>query len=204
MQLPLREFKQKHLHGRGEDFEAARQSEPSGETPPRTWRRPGYYSGQRTFQGNTSTDVEKTDVHLLAQAAQPRKHLHGRGEDPAAMFLTFSPIETPPRTWRRLFVWRRKHQVGRNTSTDVEKTQKARIKLRYGEETPPRTWRRPSLHICKNQGIRNTSTDVEKTNDLAHLLIVLRKHLHGRGEDPKSKTSAPVKSETPPRTWRRP
>ena len=72
------------------------------------------------------------------------------------------------------------------------------------EETPPRTWRRlvsasPMIHRY-----RNTSTDVEKTPLKFHFRRINQKHLHGRGEDRSGTDEAPLITETPPRTWRRP
>ena len=55
----------------------------------------------------------------------------------------------------------------------------------HSQETPPRTWRRPHGLDVLFEPVRNTSTDVEKTELPALLLDTLRKHLHGRGEDPK-------------------
>ena len=73
------------------------------------------------FEGNTSTDVEKTLLRHLS-CEPPWKHLHGRGEDFVMIWpLSVSP-ETPPRTWRRPQLDAIGVRVGGNTSTDVEKT----------------------------------------------------------------------------------
>ena len=193
----------KHLHGRGEDFEAARQSEPSGETPPRTWRR--QLPGQQALAvaRNTSTDVEKTNQNGPYETTY-EKHLHGRGEDKFRRWLGCPVLETPPRPWRRLSARHDDLHILRNTSTDVEKTascawcRSCTWKHLHGrgedfdfvdsrmrnEETPPRTWRRlVSMNYTASQ-LRNTSTDVEKTPAQPGRGIVVRKHLHGRGEDP--------------------
>ena len=91
----------KHLHGRGEDLHGIQKLQNFTETPPRTWRRlPSLLSFLRR-QRNTSTDVEKTESHLVNSGVE-RKHLHGRGED-------YGDRAKPPT------------RVG-NTSTDVEKT----------------------------------------------------------------------------------
>ena len=50
---------------------------------------------------------------------------------------------------------------------------------------------------------RNTSTDVEKTKSLHWFRTFLRKHLHGRGEDPSKNRASISGRETPPRTWRK-
>ena len=124
---------EKHLHGRGEDFAREGPREAVQETPPRTWRRPGAHAGSATTDGNTSTDVEKTAPASTSQRL-PRKHLHGRGEDEFQHLLAELELETPPRTWRRR-CWRLGgNLVGRNTSTDVEKTDKSRLTdLRAGK-----------------------------------------------------------------------
>ncbi len=58
---PLRRnFREKHLHGRGEDLVARFQKHRESETPPRTWRRLRNSAYGFNYFGNTSTDVEKT------------------------------------------------------------------------------------------------------------------------------------------------
>ena len=114
-------LRKKHLHGRGEDSDRSRDTAVAAETPPRTWRRLRRAFRFSGIVGNTSTDVEKTE---LCQPVRPHiwKHLHGRGEDIKRSPPQDVDRETPPRTWRRL---RRRNDVylrGRNTSTDVEKT----------------------------------------------------------------------------------
>ena len=113
----------KHLHGRGEDLQVNVKSGQRIETPPRTWRRPGHITIAVDVEGNTSTDVEKTQRSFWA-CARPWKHLHGRGEDSLGPPGGQGWAETPPRTWRRQ---RRSHDhwlhIG-NTSTDVEKTKR--------------------------------------------------------------------------------
>ena len=70
-------------------------------------------------------------------------------------------------------------------------------------ETPPRTWRRQALLRTISTVKGNTSTDVEKTLCLGFQLKLRWKHLHGRGEDSKTRTYPLSFRETPPRTWRR-
>ena len=156
------------------------------------------------FEGNTSTDVEKTLLRHLS-CEPPWKHLHGRGEDFVMIWpLSVSP-ETPPRTWRRLDKNGAQVTLERNTSTDVEKTCASFRVLNpswkhlhgRGEdrnsmpsacasaETPPRTWRRRYTEILRSHFGGNTSTDVEKTLPKLIELMGLEKHLHGRGEDPE-------------------
>ena len=77
------------------------------------------------------------------------------------------------------------------------------VDLEANQETPPRTWRRLDKPIGANARPRNTSTDVEKTTSRTAAEEVTRKHLHGRGEDPRRACRAAPNSETPPRTWRR-
>ena len=71
-------------------------------------------------------------------------------------------------------------------------------------ETPPRTWRRRSRIPTLGFESRNTSTDVEKTCCGVLHGSLRRKHLHGRGEDPRIVYQDHILMETPPRTWRRP
>ena len=153
------------------------------ETPPRTWRRLFRCSDQFFPNGNTSTDVEKTCRYFLCQPTG-WKHLHGRGEDASARSIFMPRLETPPRTWRRLLCWHWGLALGRNTSTDVEKTSSVCSELSVvwkhlhgrGED-----FDRGSRH---GHGSRNTSTDVEKTPCKRIAQRCNRKHLHGRGEDP--------------------
>ena len=156
-------FWRKHLHGRGEDWNAHMISPFSS--------------------GNTSTDVEKTfasdNLDTLTE-----KHLHGRGEDFRGRRKDQVLRETPPRTWRRPQNVRSPSAAARNTSTDVEKTKRGLNKMRKpkkhlhgrGEdfkeflcvvclkETPPRTWRRLDTRHSFTKSFGNTSTDVEKTD----------------------------------------
>ena len=152
---------QKHLHGRGEDCHGKRQASHSPETPPRTRRRQEAMQNAHQWEGNTSTDVEKTRPDTSRRPIRS-KHLHGRGEDMRSAMVTFPVRETPPRTWRRLGRRVVPEALRRNTSTDVEKTERPvhrsskRWKHLHGRgedspspflpvrslETPPRTWRR--------------------------------------------------------------
>ncbi len=70
-------------------------------------------------------------------------------------------------------------------------------------ETPPRTWRRLRAENVPASRCRNTSTDVEKTDTDSGLLWLVKKHLHGRGEDSTIVGRENRTLETPPRTWRR-
>ncbi len=79
------------------------------------------------FKGNTSTDVEKTQWHVLGHR-QYWKHLHGRGEDCWPNSTRAGAAETPPRTWRRPFDKSRQLPGYGNTSTDVEKTSSSSVK----------------------------------------------------------------------------
>ena len=121
MQLPLREFKQKHIHGRGEDLPGRTRQRRPPETPPRTWRRRIHGRIRIAEVGNTSTDVEKTWSNPDRRSPQ-EKHLHGRGEDEKRYCPACGAEETPPRTWRRPSNSSQSSFADRNTSTDVEKT----------------------------------------------------------------------------------
>ena len=216
-------FIRKHLHGRGEDFCTRPEHACAVETPPRTWRRQTSTLSPGCSRRNTSTDVEKTDRSDDAFASA-RKHLHGRGEDVRLKSEGFLMGETPPRTWRRPEpCLAPPHALG-NTSTDVEKTERpaqrsaavekhlhgrgedltSLCRVTCRQETPPRTWRRPTKTVGFQIGFRNTSTDVEKTYLSQFARPILRKHLHGRGEDGFQSGIASSQQETPPRTWRRP
>ena len=117
----IRLRRKKHLHGRGEDPYSPQAKYRIPETPPRTWRRQYAIWWRHFWEGNTSTDVEKTQ-NILHEEIYLWKHLHGRGEDEASSSEKPKNWETPPRTWRRLFIAIVIIEIGRNTSTDVEKT----------------------------------------------------------------------------------
>ena len=138
----------KHLHGRGEDMSARLLLRLDWETPPRTWRRPVNCKTERPSTGNTSTDVEKTTVGAIrgfdsrntstdvektcppgSCSGSIGKHLHGRGEDTLLSSKTSHHLETPPRTWRRLYVTAQAVDFDGNTSTDVEKTARFSVRL---------------------------------------------------------------------------
>ena len=194
--------RRKHLHGRGEDLDTTVDGNSLIETPPRTRRRPVRRRQIVEVFGNTSTDVEKT-LSLFPQRITLKKHLHGRGEDPVVSGHTFPLWETPPRTWRRQGPLFYSYSTVRNTSTDVEKTisdplsvvfdrkhlhgrgedSKLLQLLNLLQETPPRTWRRLHRFPVIPDQTGNTSTDVEKTLLWVLDLVLLWKHLHGRGED---------------------
>ena len=70
-------------------------------------------------------------------------------------------------------------------------------------ETPPRTWGRHCYGFFKGHALGNTPTDVGKTKPKGIRLLSLRKHPHGRGEDPALTDRRPARPETPPRTWGR-
>jgi len=74
---------------------------------------------------NTSTGVEKTTPRpRLGRLG--KKHLHGRGEDVMSVSSTLIEKETPPRAWRRPQPVDHLSRNVRNTSTGVEKTQRAK------------------------------------------------------------------------------
>src|SRR5690606_29340084 len=74
----------KHPHGRGEDSARAAAGALAEETPPRTWGRPPLNADCMSNIRNTPTDVGKTPRRLLFRGC-PRKHPHGRGEDPLVL-----------------------------------------------------------------------------------------------------------------------
>ena len=153
---------QKHPHGRGEDLTQNGASFISGETPPRTWGRPGTIGTGAGKLGNTPTDVGKTFGNL-PDSGRSEKHPHGRGEDFSSAKLTKARLETPPRTWGRPPPCPSRVSFWRNTPTDVGKTlfqfiktgahgkhphgrgedENPHVALIYHVETPPRTWGRP-------------------------------------------------------------
>ena len=92
--------REKHPHGRGEDFSAAATRPRPEETPPRAW---GRYDRRKVCvfsHGNTPTGVGKIRQYTGA-ADRCQKHPHGRGEDSAGELTTQGHIETPPRAWGR-------------------------------------------------------------------------------------------------------
>ena len=111
--------------------------------------------------------------------------------------------ETPPRTWRRRLsvvaglAGLQKHLHVRGEDTCVIGNLGSRV------ETPPRTWRRQV--DCQHDvfSFRNTSTYVEKTRSNVRNRKKNWKHLHVRGEDLLRSRKRKLKTETPPRTWRR-
>ena len=193
---------QKHLHGRGEDPTKRSVGLSCLETPPRTWRRQVQEVAGMSSARNTSTDVEKTTL-LTRDPATDRKHLHGRGEDSVLEVCCTGFTETPPRTWRRpsfpsqFLTTSEKHLHGRG-----EDLGRAFLHRSY-LETPPRTWRRRGRAFDETLIQRNTSTDVEKTPRTSFRGFPVQKHLHGRGEDFTFRFCCQLRTETPPRTWRR-
>ncbi len=192
------------------------------ETPPRAW---GRHIGQQevyTKERNTPTGVGKTGAGRSAGAGAA-KHPHGRGEDLANIPRDILNRETPPRAWgRRLHPAGGGQELG-NTPTGVGKTAPpapaaprrkkhphgrgeddgSSGKTRGNAETPPRAWGRP-LHPPKVGLLSgNTPTGVGKTLCLNIYVVLMRKHPHGRGEDPAAFASATLHRETPPRAWGR-
>ncbi len=178
----LREYKQKHLHVRGEDTRHKACSASLWETPPHAWRRQGRAGADGFEHGNTSTCVEKTTL----QSCRLRlcgKHLHVRGEDLDKVPETGTWLETPPRAWRRPDNELNQQIAHGNTSTCVEKTLSTVIQYKQDQkhlhvrgedsvagigsvsrrETPPRAWRRQSSEVLTYMDSGNTSTCVEKT-----------------------------------------
>ena len=113
---------QKHPHARGEDIKRYLTPTVIAETPPRTWGRRALLEGlghgeetpPRTWgrlmipagEGgrlrNTPTHVGKTRRRHAA-SLKLWKHPHARGEDSTLSPTSRPKIETPPRTWGRLF-----------------------------------------------------------------------------------------------------
>ena len=219
----MRLGKRKHPHGRGEDHPLFHKGRRNLETPPRTWGRPWHPRCSRSLVRNTPTDVGKT-YPLPWIVRVNGKHPHGRGEDKSGALISRIWSETPPRTWGRRQLGHGLEPGDRNTPTDVGKTPPRHVpslsgwKHPHGRgedpdtqaecfsavETPPRTWGRQDNSLEKSAPRRNTPTDVGKTPAEADLLCQGGKHPHGRGEDGWRTPCAPVRVETPPRTWGRP
>ena len=70
-------------------------------------------------------------------------------------------------------------------------------------ETPPHTWRKFDQVFITEPLVRNTSTYVEKILSGLPKPFAGRKHLHIRGENRITCLSVPLKTETPPHTWRK-
>ena len=196
------DFREKHLHARGENLRMNSALLSFPETPPRTWRKRSASSGICSACRNTSTHVEKTRAGVVA-VPNDKKHLHARGENFKSNKYHAIKRETPPRTWRKLVSKSIPHVSHRNTSTHVEKTQPncplknamrkhlhargensfQRRETATGEETPPRTWRKRQVTLALILLLRNTSTHVEKTLCTSSRNKVISKHLHARGEN---------------------
>ncbi len=117
----LKNRKQKHPHGRGEDLRALGAAHKHTETPPRAWgRRIGKCTNDLVY-GNTPTGVGKTTIPSLTRICE-RKHPHGRGEDDSITLAVKASKETPPRAWGRLYTRRNHCALGGNTPTGVGKT----------------------------------------------------------------------------------
>ena len=113
-----------------------------------------------------------------------KKHPHARGEDFLPKFSKILSVETPPRTWGRLFLTMPRNEIRGNTPTHVGKTSREAVRLAdegkhphaRGEdsgstlifsrkkETPPRTWGRPISGESGRAVRRNTPTHVGKTH----------------------------------------
>ena len=69
--------------------------------------------------------------------------------------------------------------------------------------TPPHLWRKFVVNYRLGSLERNTSIYMEKISKNIFLGQGQQKHLHVRGENPKSERTSAGKSETPPHTWRK-
>ena len=79
----------------------------------------------------------------------------------------------------------------------------ARMKFPKALETSPHAWRKlfnVGVDLIKG---RNISTCVEKTYALCHHARQVWKHLHMRGENPKTIGNKPLGLETSPHAWRK-
>ena len=171
---------------------------------------------------NTPTHVGKTFV-CRKSASTLRKHPHARGEDGGVNYFFSFFLETPPRTWGRLFPEVLENPLGRNTPTHVGKTDAENHRECRGKkhphargedsrgmwsslplpETPPRTWGRPPPSSTSTSSHRNTPTHVGKTSLSAAFMAARMKHPHARGEDLCAGSFFVYWMETPPRTWGR-
>ena len=132
-------------------------------------------------------------------------------------------LETPPRTWGRLYFFLLFSLGRRNTPTHVGKTQGLHPRPTHSQkhphargedltyrstggrarETPPRTWGRLTQDFRAWQGWRNTPTHVGKTRRRLSQAFQREKHPHARGEDVSKPSLTCIVKETPPRTWGR-
>ena len=174
--------RQKHPHGRGEDYRMGQRRWANWETPPRAWGRRGRLRFFVCAFGNTPTGVGKTACGALWPCWH-RKHPHGRGEDARGKPARYAALETPPRAWGRRRGVRAGGDAARNTPTGVGKT---------------RNPRQPAGRTG------NTPTGVGKTTIVTGATPADRKHPHGRGEDARPTVAPCGDGETPPRAWGRP
>ena len=218
----LRLPREKHPHGRGEDFRAWLLRRSGMETPPRAWGRLATSIKQFAKFRNTPTGVGKTDCMIVGSMC-PWKHPHGRGEDCIRRKNRRLVVETPPRAWGRHRMTRFTAWPARNTPTGVGKTNAEEQKPPEVEkhphgrgedqvvptcaaaspETPPRAWGRPGSSLTPLYVRGNTPTGVGKTGQREEIASTSWKHPHGRGEDLQHLHRAREKIETPPRAWGR-
>jgi len=139
----------------------------------------------------------------ISLGKQIKKHPHGRGEDLRSTHTVGSCTETPPRAWGRQKNNKKEFNKKRNTPTGVGKTfispctpflskkhphgRGEDLENRTGSgidaETPPRAWGRlcPGWSLLWSVG--NTPTGVGKTIGKQDVVVNIKKHPHGRGED---------------------
>ena len=174
--------RQKHPHGRGEDFVVCLVLLVVQETPPRAWGRLTLKNHAAADGGNTPTGVGKTE-HGLIKDRLSRKHPHGRGEDLFQLFAGSVQIRnTPTGVGKTSVRWwsvctRKKHPHGRGEDSSISSA------FSRWTETPPRAWGRLSFCCWKNFTLGNTPTGVGKTSPFLRAIRNREKHPHGRGED---------------------
>ena len=215
-------LKEKHPHGRGEDFNHYYGCDGAIETPPRAWGRLEQLITSASGKGNTPTGVGKT--HRKPGGVPAReKHPHGRGEDIGVAIRANAEVETPPRAWGRLRRRSLLNLADGNTPTGVGKTGSrfflhlSNQKHPHGRgedytpffdpahksETPPRAWGRQLMAPVTASRCRNTPTGVGKTAENLGYRQCREKHPHGRGEDRLPVWLRLSILETPPRAWGR-
>ncbi len=112
--------RQKHPHGRGEEYPSRSVFSCGTETPPRAWGRDPHMLKRRFMVRNTPTGVGKRSASSASQSFQ-QKHPHGRGEEVHSVSHDFFSLETPPRAWGRAILPPVIASDGGNTPTGVGK-----------------------------------------------------------------------------------
>ena len=190
-----------HLHLRGEHLIAKNITLQSKGSPPLTWRTLDEARVPAAGRRITSTYVENTCIHKDAKLVF-KDHLHLRGEHRNFGVLDFFHTGSPPLTWRTLNRIAKRLSRFRITSTYVENTCEmyfiiivtrdhlhlrgehilAQQAFQSKQGSPPLTWRTHYDWEEIKFPARITSTYVENTLLASRLTVLVRDHLHLRGE----------------------